>query len=116
MVHTQRILPFDVYKGVFHLNVSLPAYSAKKTQNLNQWTVDGETFISDTKNEENTEESGITRDGKGVRMAEMEVTVREDVTETDTAGEIVFSLMHLRKQRMWKHFGAVTGADSDLMS
>ena len=46
----------------------------------------------------------------------MEVTVGEDVTETDTAGGIVFSLMHLRKQRMWKHFGAVTGADSDLMS
>lgn len=46
----------------------------------------------------------------------MEASARVDVTETDTAGEIVFSLMRLRKQRMWKHFRAATGADSDLMS
>ncbi len=46
----------------------------------------------------------------------MEVSARVDVTETDTAGEIVFSLMRLRKQGMWKHFWAATGADTDLMS
>lgn len=46
----------------------------------------------------------------------MEVPATLDVTETDTAGEIAFSLMRLRKQRMWMHFRAVTGADSDLMS
>lgn len=104
-----------MHRGVFHLNVPLPVNSRKENRIIIR-TVDGETFNSDTKKEENTEESEIKRDGKGERKAEMEVTVRVDVTETDTAGGIVFSLMHLRKQRMWKHFGAVTGADSDLMS
>lgn len=46
----------------------------------------------------------------------MEVSARVDVTETDTAGEIVFSLMRFTKQRMWKHFTPATGAESDLMS
>lgn len=43
--------------------------------------------------------SGITRHRTGERKVDMKDFAKVDVTETDTAGEIVFSLLRLRKQR-----------------